>query len=595
MATVKKSKKKKIIVPICIILVIAIIAGSVFAVKASTGTPEVTLSTISTDDIVESVSATGEVSAGAAREYKAGTVAICKEVFVKVGDEVKKGDTLATFDTETLDSQISSLQSTYNNASKSYNNAVSSEKQAKSKLASVNKQIAALEKQLAALQAAQNSSASAASSSAKKSTASNNSSAATAKSSQTTTKNSQTADANSSAAATKKSASAVSASSVAVYADSSDIYNDLESITKSLEEIADTIVELTDNVKTMNQLLQLLTDTITAAIESGDYNADSIAEKCGDAMAAAIQKGLIDETTLIIESGVAIDMVEAAVKSIDWEAIVNDMVSTNSVQLTSVQLQLAALYAEREIFTVSSDTTVSDAQKQVMDTTKSALDALKDAKEELAEGWVASIDGTVTECNVSAGAQTTALETGIKLENMDTMIATISLGEYDIHKVKVGMAATITTAYGSYTGEVATIAPTATGGSEGSILDSVGSMAGISGLSSLTASGAGVECTVTIDNPDENIIIGFDADVVIQTGTYSGVPTVPIESIVLEKEGTYVYLYDEEEGTVTKTLIETGAISDSSYEVTSGLSIGDKIVSTPASDYEEDTFKVKVK
>ena len=156
------------------------------------------------------------------------------------------------------------------------------------------------------------------------------------------------------------------------------------------------------------------------------------------------------------------------------------------------------------------------------------------------------------------------------------------------------MDAKVTTAYGEYEGEVATIAPTATGGSSGSILDSVGSMAGISGLSSLTDSGAGVECTITIKNPDENIIAGFDADVEIQTGQYLGVTVVPIESITLEKTGSYVYLYNDEDKTVTKTQIKTGAISDTAYEVTSGLKPGDKIVATPKTDYTEDTFKVKV-
>ena len=174
------------------------------------------------------------------------------------------------------------------------------------------------------------------------------------------------------------------------------------------------------------------------------------------------------------------------------------------------------------------------------------------------------------------------------------MVATISLGEYDIHKVKIGMPATIKTAYGEYTGEVATIAPTATGGSTGSVLDSVGSMAGISGLSSLTSTGAGVECTVTIDNPDENIIVGFEASVEIVTGEFDDVPCVPVESIVLSKDGSYVYLYNEDDQTVTKTKIETGATSDSAYEVKNGLSVGDKIVATPGTDYEDDTFKVLI-
>jgi HlyD family secretion protein len=120
-------------------------------------------------------------------------------------------------------------------------------------------------------------------------------------------------------------------------------------------------------------------------------------------------------------------------------------------------------------------------------------------------------------------------------------------------------------------------------------------MAGISGLSSLTDKGAGVECVVTVNSPDENIIAGFEANVEIKTGTYENIPTIPIESIVLEKEGSYVYKYDEEEGTVTKTKIEVGAHSDYAYEVKSGLKLGDKIVSTPGQDYEDETFKVRVK
>ena len=177
---------------------------------------------------------------------------------------------------------------------------------------------------------------------------------------------------------------------------------------------------------------------------------------------------------------------------------------------------------------------------------------------------------------------------------MDSMVVTVSLNEYDIHKIKVGMPAKITTAYGSYTGEVTAKAPTATGGSSGSILDSVGSMAGISGLSSLTASGAGVDVQVRIDNPDENIIIGFDADVEIEAGSYIGITVVPIESIILEKTGTYVYLYNEEKKEVTKTPIETGAVSDTYYQVTSGISVGDQIVSAPSTEFKEDTFNVKI-
>lgn len=148
MATVRKSNKKKIIIPIAIVLVIAIIVGSVFAVKANRGVKTVTLAPVSTDTITETVNATGEVSAGAEREYKTGTIANCKEVFVEVGDEVKKGDLLATFETENLDTQVKSLQASYNSAKASYNSAVKSQTEAKNNLKNINKRIKKLENQL---------------------------------------------------------------------------------------------------------------------------------------------------------------------------------------------------------------------------------------------------------------------------------------------------------------------------------------------------------------------------------------------------------------------------------------------------------------
>lgn len=122
MATVKKSNKKKIIAAISIVLVIAII-GTVIGVSAKSNKKEtVSLTTIGTGEISESVSATGTVSAGTTKEYKVGAVATVKEVFVKVGDKVTAGDKLATFDTSALDSQRKQLSGTYQQAKKATSN-----------------------------------------------------------------------------------------------------------------------------------------------------------------------------------------------------------------------------------------------------------------------------------------------------------------------------------------------------------------------------------------------------------------------------------------------------------------------------------------
>lgn len=576
MATVRKTKKKKYILPICLVLVVAVIVTSVIVVKQNNSGEQVTLNTISTQDIVESINVSGEVSAGTSREYKVASVATVKEVFVKVGDKVKEGDTLVTFDTADLDAQVADMQTTYTTAKEAYNESVKSQKTAEQKLKHVDKQIPVLEKKLAKLKKATSSAAT--------TTVANNTSLAK-KSAGTASMSVRNADGDPDDDTT---------TTAGISIPSGDVQNSLAEISDALTGIMDTLTQLTEDIETMNTLLETITVTVSEQISNGVFSSDAIANACGDAIAIAIQKGLVDETKLIIDSGVAVDMIETAIRAVDWRGIAAGMENTDTAQQTAAELQLAALYAEREALSVSADKSIVNSQRAVMNTSKKTLDVLLESQQTLSAGWKAAFDGIVTECNVADGEQTNLATIGLKVENMDAMVVNVSLGEYDVHKVKVGMPVSITTAYGQYTGKVETIAPTATGSSNNSIVDSVGTMAGVSGLSSLTDSGAGVKCTISVDEPDSNIIVGFNADVEIITGSFEGVTCVPIESIVREKDGTYVYLYNEEEGTVTKTAITTAATSDTAYQVTGGVKVGDRIVATPANDYEEDTFKVKV-
>ncbi len=680
MATVKKSKKK-VIVPICIVLVIAIIAGAIFGVVKSKSGEEVTLYTIATDDIHETVSLTGDVSSGTEKEYKVGTVATVKEVFVNVGDEVKKGDVLATFDTSSLDSQVASLQTAYDDAKDSYDDAVENQKSARAKANSLNKEISKLEKRINKLEKQANKTTKAKTTAKKTTTATTTAPSTTSKGHQvlssvlatTTTKPAATTTTTAPATTVDDGTPryAVNASAYPSnlagtvtgggvfpqtqktvlkaipnngyvffgwYASNSDIisgespvstspsievsYSDksvvnyyavfvgnsttsgstetttalatVDDIVGTLKTLNDNIASITDDVQTMTALTQVVATSISNAVSSGQVNSQTIAKLVGEDVTKAIQQGIVDSTKLLVEEDVAVRMIQAAVSSIDFSALAKGVADSDNAKLTGAQIQLASLYAQYEIYNTQSNDTVTDAQKKAVEASKMALDSMKEQQTELSEGWKADFDGVITAVDINPGASTTMVSSGITLENLDKMVVNVSLGEYDLHKVKLGMKATVTTAYGTYDGEVATIAPTATGGSSTSILDSVGSMAGISGLSSLTDSGAGVECTVVIDNPDENITVGFDADVEIETGLYENVTVVPVESIKMEKNGSYVYLYNEEEGTVTKTTIKTGAISDTAYQVTEGLKPGDKVVATPSSDYTEDTFDVKV-
>ena len=647
MATVKKSKKK-VIVPICIILVIAIVAGTVFGVVKSKSGEEVKLNTIATGDIYEKVSLTGDVTAGTSKEYKVGTVATVKNVNVKVGDQVKKGDVLATFDTTSLDGQVSSLQASYNDAVKNYNTAVANQKSAKNSAASLKKEVNYLDKKIAKLKKKMTKTTTTKKNKKKKTTTK---AASTTTGSYSQWLSTSTTKATTSASTTKPTTddgkpkytvsltaypSAVCGtvtgsgrynqdigyitaiatpnagwqflgwyanraaylagdaplantpawtihvtgdlSYIAVFKEDTNSSTTgnatINDIANALIQINNNIASITNDIKTLTTISQIIATTISGAIASGQLNSEAIANLVGKQVQKAITDGIVDSTKFIVESGVAVDMIKAAVSSIDYRALAKGVSDSDNAVLTGCEIQRAILAAQYEVYKTQGNATVVDAQKSAVDVSKKALDAMKEQQTALKNGWTADFDGVITAVDINPDSQTTALTSGITLENHDILVATVSLSEYE--------------------GEVATIAPTATGGSSNSLLDNVGSMAGVSGLSSLTDSGAGVECTIEIKNPDENIIAGFDADVEIQTGSYLGVTVVPIESITLEKTGSYVYLYNEEDKTVTKTEIKTGAISDTAYEVTSGLKPGDKIVSSPKTDYKEDTFKVKV-
>lgn len=671
MATVKKSNTKKIVwAVIAVILVVAIVITSVVFAKSGKKT-EVTLNTVSTNSITQTVSSTGQVSSGVKKEYKPGTVATVKKVYVEVGDKVKKGDQLASFDTSSLDSQVASLNSAYANSNASYQEAVQHQAEAAKQLSAINKNIAKTEKTLKKLQKAEQKKQNTTTTTKKATTTTTTTTTTTqihwGSNPTTTTTAATTAcnhtfngryvDSNYSghykvctkcgakvfeehtfgnkvekvddnyhaakcekcgylkkevhdfgAIGSKCSKEGCTATRQASFNETSamielaleqlqPVFDSLKQLGEASKQIVELLTGLTKDLAQIAKDVDSLTNAITTVanvimyqISSGNWSADKIADAVGKAVTAAIKQGMIE----FIDSGAAVKMIETAVKSVNWKAIGKGIAESDNFGLASAQIQLAALYAQKEVYTITASASTVNAQKQAVSAAKNAYEVTKAARDDLAKGWKAEFSGVITTCDIESGSQTTALSTGITLENMKKRVVTISLGEYDVHKVKEGMTATVKTAYGTYDGVVASIAPTATGGSQGSMLDSVGSMAGISGLSSLTNSGAGVECKIVVDHPDENIIVGFDADVEIVTGTYSSVPCVPIESIVLEKEGTYVYLYNEKDETVTKTKIETGATSDTSYEVTSGLSVGDRIVATPQTDYEEDTFKVKV-
>ena len=145
----KMSAKKKRLIIIIAILIVAIISGIIVVVKKNDKKLEVETVNVTKDTINETLDITGTVSAENETAFSMPDGAKVTSVCVKVGDTVKKGQLIATFDTSSLEEALNSKKSAYDSALSAYEKALTQSKNSSAKIKSVKTQIAELEKKIA--------------------------------------------------------------------------------------------------------------------------------------------------------------------------------------------------------------------------------------------------------------------------------------------------------------------------------------------------------------------------------------------------------------------------------------------------------------
>lgn len=503
-----KGKKTAVIVgAIAIVLVVALIVY--FLVRPEPGTP-VTLVSVQKGDIQQELIATGTVESDNQTDFSLLEGTKVLSVNVKVGDHVKKGDVLATFDASSLSGKLSERRTAYNEALKTYNNSMTAASEAKTKLPQVNKEIKELEAKIEKLTKEANAN----------------------KATQTTT------------SAQKET------------------------------------TEATTTPNTLQGQIQAIVDKLLGANGS----------------ASQIQK-LINQLTQMANSG------------FDLSA----MAGSSSTELIQAQMDLAQLKLQKTTLEAQQSNTLASTYRLVVDASKKSLDEMESMVASLKSGWIAQDDGVVTAVNIKAGETyqgggassasnsfdissilqavsggtdinslmntLTSLgsggNVGMTVENYGQFYVSFSLDKYDVLKIKTGMPAVITTASGELEGEVSFISPVASSGGGLDLSSLAGSLTGAGTSSSIPAK-------VKIHNPDASVIIGVDVDVSIQTDEAKGATLIPLESLLVEEGKKYVFVYHEAEKTVTKKEVETGLVSDTMYQITSGVSAGEQIVKSPS-------------
>lgn len=158
----KKSTKSKIAIIALIVVILALVVYVLYSQFKPEKPAAYEMATVAKGSITNSLEVSGTVKSGYSHNYINIEGVIAETVKVSVGDEVKKGDLIATFNVSGASQYLADAKKDYDSALKDYNDALTAAnnsssnkaknekaiKDKKAEIAAKEKEIAALEKQL---------------------------------------------------------------------------------------------------------------------------------------------------------------------------------------------------------------------------------------------------------------------------------------------------------------------------------------------------------------------------------------------------------------------------------------------------------------
>lgn len=192
-------------------------------------------------------------------------------------------------------------------------------------------------------------------------------------------------------------------------------------------------------------------------------------------------------------------------------------------------------------------------------TQQDAIDKIQSAREGIKtdiNGVVTAIPATVVEgATVQNGGQL------FSIANLDDVEVSIQVSKSDLPKIAVGQQVDITINGKSYEGKIEKISGTATKNNNGVAV---------------------VDTKIRVTNPDSDIILGVEANNKIHAQKAENTIVLPYQYVQTDSEGDYVYVY--ENGTVVRKNVTIGISTSTEAEITEGLSVGDKVISSDVTE-----------
>ena len=527
-------RHKKALIAVVLILAIAVAGLWYFRLRRPTmpvavqGGSYVRTVTLQKGTLDDSISASGTVESSDVSNVTTDLKYTVKTVDVQVGDMVEAGDVICTLDTESLEKSIEKAKETL---ADSMAQAEKAYQKARESLAEAQTNTSEAKTEMDEAESAKNDAWSAYDSARSK-----------VSSFQTEADN---------AAAQEESALSALNDAMAVAAEKQTTYNDAYGAWKTESDRqlaadyqpADGDAEKLAGLQTAMEEAQAQLEAATAAQASAD---DAYVQASGQSQAK--QKALSDAQNTVGLTGL----------------------QTAYQQAQTAYEQAQTAYEQAVKNQETAQETCDDALESYNKSSES--DELTDLQEQLEQCTLtAETSGKVTAVNATVGSMIDGAAATI--QNTDSLKVAITIPEYDIESVQVGMTARITSDVTDkeVSGTLSQISPTATGGGSSS--------------SSFAAE-------VTIDDADSGLLIGTNAKVEIILSTTEDVFTVPLDAIGENEAGEsviYVQTGEEDGEPVFEEMAVTVGEQNDYYAQISGAELEEGLVVRASADEDEAT------
>lgn len=330
----------------------------------------------------------------------------------------------------------------------------------------------------------------------------------------------------------------------------------LDAITAEIDAINDKITEK------KNRMNQTLTDLNKTAM---DINQNGIKDGTLGDEDYINRKEDDDEDEMSESNRQMLLAVNQSIQDVNY-AIQNDTeIQGWNNEITALKEEQSHLSSAKAAQVNPGTASASKAQMESAQITQEdSLEKLDRAK----EGVTADFNGVITAipATVVSGATVTSGTQILTMANLDDVQISIQVSKSDLPKVSVGQKVDITINGKSYEGEVLKISGTATKNANGVAV---------------------VDTKIQVNNPDSDIILGVEANNKIHAQKAEDTIVLPYEYVQTDSESDYVYVVDN--NVVVRKNVTIGISTSSDAQITEGLSVGDKVITSDASTLEEGT------